>query len=261
VAVYTSNDAFFARFADLGPGDLFVGRLRLRPAEELLAADLLHRGVRFYPSLLAQLLSRSKALQARVLGPWMLPGTEVVADIHDLHRAMIRAGGGGRTGAWITKLDRKDAGLGIHKWPDLEAVLNAVTFGSLAFPFVLQPFVAEARDVRLIVLGDYIEAYERSNPANFRSNLHFGGRSRAVAPSPAMLDLCRTVMARGGFPYAHVDLLLSPGGDVFLGEINLRGGLRGARITACEYRERLARLHAAAAAAGRLDDDGKGGEP
>ncbi len=250
VTVYTSNDAFFARFADLGRGDLFVGRLRLRRNEELLAVDLLHRGVRFYPSLLSQLLSRSKALQGRLLGSWMVPGTTVITDLHDLHRLI----GGpatpepGEAQGWITKLDRKDAGMGVHKWPDLEAVLNAATFGALPLPFLVQPFIANATDTRVIILGDYLEAYERANRGNFRANLHFGGSSRPVTATAPMLAICRAVMQRGGFPYAHIDLLTSPQGEIFLSEISLRGGLRGARITPQEYQQRLAALHATAAA-------------
>ncbi len=249
MTVYTCNRTFFAHFAGLGPGDLFVGRLRLRRHEELLAVDLLHRGVGFYPSLLSQLLSRSKALQGRLLAQWMVPGTTVITDLHDLHRmAGETASPEGPDGqGWVTKLDRKDAGLGVHRWPEIEAVVNAATIGGLPLPFVVQPFVANATDTRVIVLGDYVEAYERSNDRNFRSNLHFGGKSRPVAATGAMLDLCRAVMERGGFPYAHVDLLTSPRGDLYLSEISLRGGLRGARIRPQEYQQRLAGLHAAAA--------------
>jgi len=243
VRIFTSNDEFFARFAELGPGDHFVGRLRFRPGEEVLAVDLVQRGVQFYPSLLSQLLSRSKVLQARILSTWMVPGTTVIYDVHDLHRAMIRAGEEGREGAWITKLDRRDAGLGIHRWRSIEDVLNAASFGSLAFPFVLQPFLPQFTDIRIVVIGDYREAYQRINSANFRSNLHFGGRSRAASLTDEMLAICRAVMERGGFPYGHIDLLRTPEGDIYLSEINLRGGLRGARIDARNYAERIARLH------------------
>jgi ribosomal protein S6--L-glutamate ligase len=37
-------------------------------------------------------------------------------------------------------------------------------------------------------------------------------------------------MARGAFPYAHIDLQLMPEGACYLSEIALDGGITGARI-------------------------------
>jgi ribosomal protein S6--L-glutamate ligase len=50
-------------------------------------------------------------------------------------------------------------------------------------------------------------------------------------------------MQRGSFPYGHIDLMVTPQGNSFLAEINLRGGIRGARITPEEYRARLDSCH------------------
>jgi ribosomal protein S6--L-glutamate ligase len=47
----------------------------------------------------------------------------------------------------------------------------------------MQPFLENYIDVRIIVAGDYIEAYTRYNPNNFRMNIAAGGSS-----SPYSLD-------------------------------------------------------------------------
>ncbi len=239
--LYTSNDSFFANLDSLGAADAFVGRLRLRAGEEPLLTDLVQRGVTFFPSAVAQLLSRSKTLQARIYAPYMQPHTRAVHDIHDMQRALVHYGEAG-IDSCVTKRDSGNAGLGILWWRNTEEVYTAASLGSLDFPFVLQPFVEEFRDIRVIVLGDYVEAYERINPANFRRNLHFGGSSTACQPDQEQLTFCRTVMERGGFPYAHIDLLITDG-QLYLNEINLRGGLRGAALNGQEYQRRINDIH------------------
>ncbi len=49
-------------------------------------------------------------------------------------------------------------------------------------------------------------------------------------------------MARGRFPYAVLDVLISPGGEAFLAEINFHAGLKGSQIGQAEYRRRVAAL-------------------
>jgi ribosomal protein S6--L-glutamate ligase len=91
-------------------------------------------------------------------------------------------------------------------------------------------------DIRVIILGDlYVEAYVRENSANFRQNLFFGGKSKAYELTPKELDFCFRVMERGKFPQAHLDLAYIDGEGPFLSEINLKGGIKGARISPAEY--------------------------
>ncbi len=236
------NDRLRELFADLGPGDFFLGRLRMRASEENLVADLLSRGVTLFPSGLSQLLGRSKVMQATVYGGEMLPGTGVVHDLHDLlvllpdyqRRGVERV---------VTKKDRANAGLGINLWSSLEEVFNQASLGALPFPFVVQPFADNCRDIRVVILGDYREAYWRDNPHNFRNNLHFGGHSNPAELDNDQLTLCHRVMTRGSFPYAHIDLMVTGDRQTYLAEINLRGGIRGALIKAGEYQSRIAAIH------------------
>jgi glutathione synthase/RimK-type ligase-like ATP-grasp enzyme len=225
----------------LGPGDAVIGTLSLRPGEEFKLLDLMDRGVACFPAPLAQLLGRSKVAQAEVLGEVMVPGTFVAYSQADLaaHLADFHSRGGG---AVVTKRDRAHLGLGVSLWPSLEACYSLGGLQVLPYPLVVQPFLAEARDLRVVVLGDYAEGYERVNPHSFRKNLFQGGSSRPAALSEDQLRFCRQVMARGKFAYAILDVLITPQEELYLTEISLKGGLTGARLNQQEFKQRVAGL-------------------
>jgi glutathione synthase/RimK-type ligase-like ATP-grasp enzyme len=240
--VIRDNSMLQAHYNSLRRGDIIIGRLRLRESEEPLLLDLCERGIQLIPSGLSQLASRSKTLQAAILGPFMLPLTRAIHAHHDMITAISDYQQNGVT-AVVTKLDRKNGGMGVHLWPSVEEVFTHASLGSLPFPFVLQPFVPDCRDLRVVLLGDYREAYWRHNPHNFRNNLHHGGQSAPCELSPGQHKLCQQVMARGRFPYGHIDLLVTNEEKSYLGEINLRGGIRGAQIGPEEYRSRVEAIH------------------
>ena len=229
---------FRRHYRSLRPGDAVLGPLPWRAGEEAKLLDLVDRGVAFFPSALAQMLARSKVAQAEVLGEFMVPGTFVAYSLPDLARHLeeIHALGGGQL---VTKRDQAHLGLGVSLWPSLEALYSLGGLQGLPYPLVVQPFLAGGRDLRVVVLGDYAEAYERQNPYSFRKNLFQGGSSRPAPLTPELLAFCRQVMARGRFPYAIMDLLASASGEFFLGEISLKGGLTGARLSQAEFRERV----------------------
>jgi ribosomal protein S6--L-glutamate ligase len=219
-----------------------VGRLRLRESEEPLLLDLCARGIHLVPSALSQLASRSKTLQTALFAPFMVPLTRAIHGHHDLIEA-IADYEKKSISAVITKLDRRNAGMGILLWRSVEEVFTHASLGNIPFPFVLQPFKPECRDIRVVFLGDYIEAYWRHNPHNFRNNLHHGGQSEACELSADRIKLCRQIMARGQFPYGHLDIIITKEEESYLSEINLRGGIRGAQISPEEYRERVDAIH------------------
>jgi len=231
-------------YEELAAGDVIVGRLRLYPGEEHILLDLTARGVNLIPSALSQLCSRSKVFQARIFNRYMVPGTCAVYSMHDMMR-IVSVYGRNRSGKVVCKLDRANAGLGILLFSSIEEVYSQAVLGALSFPFLVQPYLENCRDIRVVVLGEYIEAYTRYNPDNFRHNLHCGGRSTPWEPDDQQIGLCRKIMGRAGFPYACIDLLVSPGGEVWCNEINLRGGLRGAKISQLDYQEKVAGIHAA----------------
>ena len=240
--IIRDNKTLFNRYNQLQKNDIVCTRICLKPGEELLLTDLCERGVHLIPSAAAQLASRSKCYQARVFSDFMLPGTLAIYDSHSLLQATSYYRQHQYTRV-VLKCDRKNAGLGVYVFNDIEELYNQVVGGSYGFPFVVQPFQEQSRDVRVIILGDHIEAYERTNPYNFRKNLHCGGTSAPYSLSESQLLFCRQVMQRGRFAYAHIDLILSPKDDHYLMEINLRGGLKGARICSKSYRDKLDSIH------------------
>ncbi len=240
--VIRDNQTLYSRYQHLRKNDVILGRIRLKPGEEHLLTDLLDRGITLIPSATAQLASRSKAFQARIFSDFMLPDTLPIYDSHALLKAssLYKQRQHSRV---ILKSDRKNAGLGVHVFNSIEDLYNQVSGGNFPFPFVIQPFENRVRDIRVIILGDYLEAYERKNPYNFRKNLHCGGDSSPFSLSDQQLRFCRQVLQRGNFPYAHLDLMLSSDGECRLMEINLRGGLKGAKIAGKEYQQKLDEIH------------------
>jgi glutathione synthase/RimK-type ligase-like ATP-grasp enzyme len=226
---------------ELQAGDVVCCRLRLKPQEEHLLLDLMERGVTIIPSATSQLASRSKVFQARIFHPMMIPGTAAVYDLHDL-LGIISRYQGTAINQVILKHDRKNGGLGIHLFKEPENIFTLAANNVIPFPFVLQPFIAGSRDVRVIIVGDYIEAYQRINPDNFRNNLHCGGKAVRWDLSEEQIALCQEVMIRGAFPYAHIDLMLTDDDTAYLTEINLRGGIRGAAITPQAYGRKIEKL-------------------
>jgi len=219
---------------------LVLGLLPLRPGEEIKFIDLAARGVVFFPAVLSQFLSRSKAAQAEVLGQYMVPGSFVAYCLADLARQLPEFQA---IDAVVAKRDQGHLGLGVSLWPTLETLYSLASLQGLTYPVVVQPFLADLRDLRVVVVGDYIEAYERLNPHSFRKNLFQGGSSRPAAVTKELQDFCLAVMARGKFPYAILDLLLDPAsGRPYLSEISFKGGLTGARLSQAEFRRRVAVL-------------------
>lgn len=228
--IIRTNRELKKRYDDLKAGDSFLGILSHKNLKHRVLIDLLERGVRVFPSALSQMLGRSKVAQALALGRWMLPHTAIIARRTDLMLSINVYNKYG-VSAVVTKEDHLQCGYGIHRWDNAESVYNHVSFHSAAYPFVLQPLVENYTDIRVIIAGTYHEAYTRENRNNFRMNLTVGGRSRPHELTEKQLILCRQVMERGKFPYAHLDLLIDKNDRAYLSEIALNGGMKGSRIS------------------------------
>jgi ribosomal protein S6--L-glutamate ligase len=238
-----SGIEFRRHYAGLKPGDAVVGLLPLHPAEAVKLLDLQDRGIPCFPPPLAQMLCRAKSAQAQVLGEFMMPDTFVAYTRRDL-AAQLPEYASHHPGPVVAKRDHAHLGLGVTLWPSLEALCSLAGITDLEYPLVVQPLIENVRDLRVVLLGDYLEAYERVNPHSFRKNLFQGGSSRPAELTAAQADFCRRVMARGRFPYAVMDLLIGPQGDTYLSEINLHGGLKGTRLTQADFRRQVAALEA-----------------
>jgi hypothetical protein len=153
--VIRDNSTLQAQYNSLQAGDIFVGRLCLKPSEESLLLDLTERGVHLIPSGLSQLTSRSKTLQATLFAPFMLPQTRPIHGLHDLINT-ISDYQKNSISKMVTKHDRRNAGMGIHLWDSVEDVFTQASFNNIPFPFVIQPFMPDCKDIRVIFLDDYL---------------------------------------------------------------------------------------------------------
>ena len=231
--IVTSNSQLKENYDALECGALVACVLRDGQSLEHSMIDLLERGVVIFPSARSQMATRSKCFQVRLYGRWMVPNTKVISSKKDLVLAIKiyeRAG----IGPVITKLDRGDCGLGINKWSNIEELFSAINFtSSPPFPFVRQPFLDNALDIRVVWLGErYIEAYTRKNPHSFRNNMHFGGEDSPYELSHEEKALCKRFVEIGDFPFAHIDLLkVMEKKRIYISEISLFGGLKGAKIS------------------------------
>ena len=228
--IVRTNRELKAKYNELTAGDIFIGNLSLKYLKHPLLIDMLERGIRCLPSPLAQILNSSKVAQAFVLHEWMLPHTQAISRRTDLIDAINIYGKNG-IGPVVTKQDDLHCGHGIRRWETIETLYSFMALAESSYPFVLQPFQEEFTDIRVIIVGDHVESYTRSNLYNFRVNLSSGGTG-----SPYKLDekkeaFCRSVMQRGKFPFAHLDLMILENGECYLSEITLNGGIKGARIS------------------------------
>jgi ribosomal protein S6--L-glutamate ligase len=231
--IITSTKELIDRYDEVRRGDIFAGKLDAGEMKSFILIDLLERGVGCVPSPLSQIISGSKAVQALLLNRWMLPNTAVIDRRRNLIDAINRYNRLGIKSV-ITKEDRMHCGFGIRKWDSVETLYSFVSMSESSYPFVLQPFIEKFTDVRVVVAGDYIEAYTRHNPDNFRMNMASGGSSRPFSLDEEKEKFCRSVMERGRFPYAHIDILIDSDEKCYLSEIALNGGIKGAVIDRAE---------------------------
>ena len=216
-------------YHQIGPGDVYLGRIVSGPLMQSMLIDLQQRGIHCLPSPLSQCISKSKAMQALVFRDWMLPDTRVISRRRELMEA-IHDYNRHRIGPVITKENHMHCGYGVRKWDNIDTLYNLAAFSGDSFPFVLQPFLEAFTDLRVIIVGDYVEAYIRSNADNFRKNISVGGQSVPFDLDPEKEKFCRSVMERGNFEFAHLDVLILENGNCYLSEIALNGGIRGAAI-------------------------------
>ena len=228
--IVKSNRDLKALYHELSGGDVFIGNLSLKYLKQTMLIDMLERDIHCLPSALAQVLNNSKVAQAFVLKDWMLPHTREISRRSDLIEALNTFHQHG-IGPVVTKQDGLHCGHGIRRWETMETLYSFMALDESAYPFVLQPFQEQFTDVRSIIVGDYVEAYTRQNPHNFRVNITLGGIGSAYDLDAHQEAFCRAVMQRGKFPYAHIDLMLLENNDCYLSEIALNGGIKGAHIS------------------------------
>lgn len=110
-----------------------------------------------------------------------------------------------------------------------ESVISA--FRLLDANILVQEFVkgAEGRDIRAFVVGRRVVAAmeRRSQPGEFRSNLHRGGSAEAIKLTPEQRATAVKAARVMGLSVAGVDMLTAQGGEPLVLEVNSSPGLEG----------------------------------
>ena len=165
--IIRSSRELKALYHELCPGDIFIGTLTYKHLKQSVLIDLLERGIACFPAPLSQTLNSSKAAQALVLNECMLPRTVVITRRMDLIETINQYNKFGITSV-VTKEDHLHCGHGVRKWDTIETLYSFMALSEFSYPFVLQPFLENFTDVRVIIVENYVEAYARYNPNNFR---------------------------------------------------------------------------------------------
>ena len=228
--IVRSNRELIALYHELSAGDVFIGNLSMKFLKHPVLVDMLERGIRCLPSPPSQILNSSTVAQAFLLQQWMLPLTTVIRRRSDLIEA-VSMFNKHKIGRVVTKQDAMHCGHGIRRWDSIETLYSFMALSESSYPFVLQPFREKFADIRVVIAGDYAEAYTRYNPYNFRVNMALGGTGSAIELDEKLEAFCRSAMQRGKFPFAHIDLMLLENNECYLSEIALNGGVKGARIS------------------------------
>lgn len=174
-------------------------------------------------------VSRDKLRSLQVLSrhDLGLPATTFVRDRHDVLGAIRRVGGA----PVIIKLLEGTQGIGVIL-AETENVATAVieTLQSAKQNVLIQRFVAESkgRDVRAFVVGGEVVAAMRrvAQGAEFRSNVHRGGRAEAVALDAEYQRTAVRAAHVMGLRVAGVDMLEGADGPQVM-EVNSSPGLEG----------------------------------
>jgi ribosomal protein S6--L-glutamate ligase len=253
--IISGNKKLKEVYHQLGPEDIFIGMVSSKHLKQSILVDLLERGVCCFPSPLSQVINSSKTMQALVFKDRMLPHTKVITRRAELIES-INLYNQANIGNVVTKEDHMHCGHGVRKWETIESLYSHIAFLESSYPFVLQPFLKDFTDVRAIIAGDYIEAYARHNPHNFRKNISSGGKRYPYSLDKEKEEWCRSIMIRGKFPFAHIDLHILESEECFLSEIALNGGIKGASISGDEL-DRKKRVLLESLAEGKRKAEGK----
>lgn len=234
MTIWKGKEHLLANLDLVKEGDIYIGPATQKALPPAVLAYLAHTGVRIMPNMLAQQLSASKCAQAIILKKFMIPLTMPIFRRHDILSAMIHFQSGGIREV-VTKNEGMHCGHGVRRWRSLDDAYNQLGFETPFTPIVIQPFVKTFVDARLIFVGEeLLSAYMRENVGGFRKNLAVGGNSQPFRPKEDLIAFCQDVMKKAAFPFAHLDVMILPNGAMYLQEIALHGGVKGASITTPE---------------------------
>lgn len=131
----------------------------------------------------------------------------------------------------IIKLIEGTHGTGVVKADSVSSAKSTLeAFSGIKQDVIVQEFIEEAggKDIRAFVIdGEIVGAMERSGAEDdFRSNLHKGGKAKAIELDKKSKTVAIEVTRHLGLPVAGVDLIMSKKGPLVM-EVNSSPGLEG----------------------------------
>lgn len=131
----------------------------------------------------------------------------------------------------IIKLQEGTQGLGVILAETMKSAKSIIdTFYKMNTSILLQKFIEESNgeDIRIFVVGSKIVASMKRSSAlgEFRSNVHRGGNTEAIKPTPKEQFIALNAVKYLGLGVAGVDIIRSHKGPLLI-EVNASPGLRG----------------------------------
>jgi len=178
----------------------------------------------------AILLARNKflTLQTLAFNGVNVPDTCLVVNLRGFERAVKELGGY----PVVAKMpsSRQGSGVALVDSPvTAEFVMHNLQDNSRGL--LVQEYIVPRgrREIRALVTGDRIAgAMElRSNPDDFRSNIHLGGQGKGVTLDPKLSDLAIRSAKVLGLEIAGTDIIVGGDGAPRIIEVNYSPGFRG----------------------------------
>jgi len=173
--------------------------------------------------------ARNKVRTLQIMARKGIPIPETLFSINpDNIEAQIKLLGGPPV---IIKLQEGTHGLGVILAETKKSAKSIIdTFYKMDTSILLQQYIEEANgeDIRIIVVGKKVVASmkRKSELDDFRSNVHRGGDTIAIQPTPKEKYIALNATKYLGLGVAGVDLMRSKNGPVLI-EVNASPGLKG----------------------------------
>ncbi|TMM58865.1 30S ribosomal protein S6--L-glutamate ligase [Maribacter algarum] len=131
----------------------------------------------------------------------------------------------------IIKLQEGTQGLGVILAETQKSAKSIIdTFYKMDTSILIQEYIEESNgeDIRIFVVGNKIVASMKrsSEVGEFRSNVHRGGNTEVIKPSPKEQQIALNATKHIGLGVAGVDLIRSKKGPLLI-EVNASPGLQG----------------------------------
>jgi len=202
----------------------FVFSLMIRSSH--YAKTFLKKGVTLLPKFDMVKLWRSKIEHAKLFKDTHMPQhTTWAYNINELKNLQHYYKSNCPTSQLVTKkYTNTSGGKDVHKWKNIDHIIDYFTTAGAGqfYPMVIQPFIENYKDYRVIVMGEFVQAIHRYNPNNWKQNTDLGASITDVPLTLEEWEFVRDVQRITKFPFIFIDLMITDD-NIYLGEFSLDG--------------------------------------